>query len=122
MIVPWPALALGALAGAIIAGGLQQLRVVNLQQDLRTSNDALAAMTTQRDGAVDAAEQCSAQVAQLQVLAAERARAADTARRQAAAAAADYNLRADQILAAPFSTPGDPCASAQDLLDRWLNP
>lgn len=117
----WLPIAAAALAGALLAGGLQQWRVSVVNHKLTAAQQATASMRTQRDGAVQAAEQCSEQVAQLQVLAAERARAAADARREAEAAADAHNKRADSILSTPFAYPDDPCASADDLLRRWLD-
>ena len=120
-LIPWPTLAAGALAGALLAGGVQQYRVSAVNRQLTTAQQDLAAARIQRDSAVAAAGECSERVGELQRLAAERARAADAARRQAAQATAGHNRRADQILSTPFSTPDDPCASAKDLLQQWLN-
>lgn len=98
------------------------LAVANLQQRDATTearSEALA-MQQQRDGIRSAASACSAGVEQLAKAGEERAAAAAPARQAAASRAAVRNRKADTILAAPATVPGDACASAQARVDGWL--
>lgn len=84
------------------------------------ARDEVAALTVQRDQAISTAAQCSESVAKLQSLAAKRAKDGRPAIAAAASQAMASEQRADQILAAPASTPGDDCKSAQDQVSSWL--
>lgn len=86
----------------------------------RSARDRVATLLVERDQAIGAASQCSESVANLQRLAAKRLREGQPAIAAAAKTAQVAEQRADQILAAPASTPGDDCKSAQDQVDSWL--
>jgi hypothetical protein len=85
-----------------------------------SARDRVASLVVERDQAIGAASQCSESVANLQRLAAKRQREGRPAIAAAAKTAQVAEQRADQILAAPPSTPGDDCKSAQDQVDIWL--
>ena len=91
------------------------------QRDETTeARTALRDMEGQRDGARQAASECSDSVEDLRELADKRAREAVPARAAASNIAKTQNQRADTILATPAPVPGDLCASAQARVDDWL--
>ncbi|CAN7184941.1 hypothetical protein [Acidovorax sp. LjRoot117] len=90
------------------------------RDDTTEAKTALRDMEGQRDGARQAASECSDSVEALRDLAAQRARDAAPARAAAAGKAQGHNQRADTILSTPAPVPGDVCASAQTRVDDWL--
>ena len=91
------------------------------QRDETTeARTALRDMEGQRDGARQAASECSDSVEDLRELADKRAREDAPARAAASNIAKTHNQRADTILATPAPVPGDLCASAQARVDDWL--
>ncbi|RKL22806.1 hypothetical protein BFJ72_g14611 [Fusarium proliferatum] len=115
------------LAAAVLAllasllGNALLARAYLGQRDAATAARAsVGEMTQQRDGARDLAAACSDAVDDLRDLADRRKREGDAARTSAAAQARTHEQRADQILAAPPSVPGDACTSAQHRVDNWL--
>lgn len=91
------------------------------QRDETTeARTALRDMEGQRDGARQAASECSDSVDDLRELADKRSREAAPARAAASNIAKTHNQRADTILATPAPVPGDLCASAQARVDDWL--
>ena len=84
------------------------------------ARDRVATLTVERDQATGNVSQCSESVVNLQWAAAKRLREGRPAVEAAAKAAQVTDQRADQILAAPASTPGDDCKSAQDQVNDWL--
>ena len=90
------------------------------RDDTTEARTALRDMEGQRDGARQAASECSDSVGDLRELADKRAREAAPARAAAANIAKTHNQRADTILATPATVPGDLCASAQARVDDWL--
>lgn len=84
------------------------------------ARDDVARLTAEKAQALSAAAQCSESVTKLQSLAAKRSDKAKPAIAAAAHQALVAEQRADQVLAAPASTPGDDCKSAQDQVNDWL--
>lgn len=90
------------------------------RDDTTQAQTALRDMEGQRDGARGAASACSDSVEALRELADKQAREGAAMRAAAAGKAKGHNQRADAILAAPATVPGDVCASAQARVDEWL--
>lgn len=84
------------------------------------ARERVAELVVERDHAITTAAQCSGSVTNLQRLAAKRLREGQPAIAAAAKTAQVAEQRADLILAAPPSTPGDDCKSAQDQVNDWL--
>ena len=84
------------------------------------SRDEIAAQGVQLDAAGKAATACSEATDKLLTLADKRLEEAKTARAAAAAAAKGRQQRADDILSAPPSVPGDDCKSAEYRATKWL--
>lgn len=121
-MIPLPAISpiLLALGLSLAANGLLGWAYLGQRDETTIAKTELRDMQGQRDGARQAASACSDSVDDLRELADKRARDAAPARAAAASAAQGHNTRADQILAAPQSVPGDACASAQARVDEWL--
>jgi hypothetical protein len=81
---------------------------------------AAADMQRQRDGALQAADACSASVQAAASAAADASRRAERAQAAAAEAGRRLRQRADATLAAGPAVPGDDCASARITVDEWL--
>ena len=81
--------------------------------------DATTAAQADSTQARAAAAECSAGVANLQKLAAQRKADNDRLRAALAKQTQPHEQLADEILATPASTPGDVCKSAQDRVDAW---
>lgn len=113
----WP---LAALLCSLVANGLLGWGYLDGRDKQAALQTQIAAITSERDHALQSAQVCSEGVARLQALAESRAKEAAAARRQAAQAAADHARRADEVLAAPPAVPGDDCASARVRIGRWL--
>lgn len=109
-----PALLLAAALALSVAGNAA------LAWAWRAAHDDAVAIEQQRLFAQDAANSCSKSVQKLAGLGIERARRAGVARAAAAASAASGDRRADLILAAAPSVPGDDCKSAQAQISTWL--
>lgn len=103
------------LALSIAANGLLAWSWLDERDAATAARGETLAMQQQRDGIRSAASACSVGVAQLAKAGAQRAAAAEPARR-----AAMHNRNADVILSAPSVVPGDACASAQTRVDNWL--
>ncbi len=84
------------------------------------AQQALRDMEGQRDGALQAADACSASVAAAASAAAGAHRRAEIAMARAADAGLQLRRRADATLAAGPAVPGDDCASARATVDAWL--
>ena len=117
MMSPGQILILASLAANAVLGWAY----LGQRDETAAARADLRGMEGQRDGARQAASACSDSVDDLRELADRRAREAVAARAAAAGAARDHNQKADAILAAPASVPGDACASAQARVDDWLN-
>lgn len=113
----WP---LVALLCSLVANGLLGWGYLAGRDKLAALQERVQAVAQERDSALAGAQACNDGVQRLQALAESRAREAAAARRQAAQAAADHALRADEVLAAPPAVPGDDCASARVRIGRWL--
>lgn len=106
---------------ASLLGNVLLTRAYLGQRDAATAARAsVGEMTQQRDGARDLAAACSDAVDDLRELADRRKKEGEAARTSAAAQARKHEQRADEILAAPPTVPGDACASAQHRVDSWL--
>ena len=109
---------------AIIAATLAYAAMVVAWQvaksDAAQQRARVQAVAAERDRAQEAAQACSASVARLQELAAQRAREAAQARAAAHSRAQQHNQRADAALATPAAVPGDDYASARMRVDAWL--
>jgi hypothetical protein len=111
------AAALALSLAACAALGWAYLR----QRDQTTeAQQALRDMQGQRDGALLAAEACSASVQAAASAAADASRRAERAKAAAAEAGRRLRERADATLAAGPAVPGDDCASARVTVDEWL--
>ena len=121
-MIPLPAMnpILIALAISVAANAALGWAYLGQRDDTTEARTALRDMEGQRDGVRQVASACSDSVDDLRELADKRAREAAPARAAAASVAQGRNQRADQILAAPQSVPGDACASAQARVDEWL--
>jgi hypothetical protein len=84
------------------------------------ARQALGDMQGQRDGALVAADACTASVQAAASAAADASRRAQRAQAAAAEAGRQLRQRADATLAAGPAIPGDDCASARVTVDRWL--
>lgn len=84
------------------------------------ARDQVAALQVERNAAVNTAGMCSKSVSDMQTRAAAAAKAARPVVAAAAAVALVHEQRADQILAAPPSTPSNDCQSARDRVRAWL--
>ena len=115
---------LWAAAVALLAsllGNVLLTRAYLGQRDAATAARAsVGEMAQQRDGARSLAAACSDAVDDLRELADKRKREGEAARASAAAKARTHERRADEILAALPTVPGDACASAQHRVDSWL--
>ena len=106
---------------ASLLGNVLLTRAYLGQRDTATAARAsVGEMTQQRDGARSLAAACSDAVDDLRELADKRKREGEAARASAAVKARTHERRADEILAAPPTVPGDACASAQHRVDSWL--
>lgn len=106
-----------ALAIGLAASGVANMA---LGRAWLAERDAHLAAAGQLDQATGTARACSAGVEQLEKAARDRQRQSQPAIAAAAAAAGDHQVRAQQILSAPATVPGDACASAGDAIDAWL--
>ena len=84
------------------------------------ARQALGDMQGQRDGALVAADACTASVQAAASAAADASRRAQRAQAAAAEAGRQLRQRADATLAAAPAVPGDDCASARATVDTWL--
>lgn len=109
-----------ALAISVSANAALGWAYLGQRDDTTEARTALRDMEGQRDGARQAASECSDSVDDLRELADKRARDAAPARAAAASNAQGHNQRADTILSTPAPVPGDVCASAQARVDSWL--
>jgi hypothetical protein len=116
-MMPIPVYLLAASVAINAALGVAWQRAGNHARELQAQ---IAAVTGERDHALQTARACSDGVARLQALAESRAREAAAARKLAAQAAADHARRADAVLSAPPAVPGDDCASAKARVAAWL--
>lgn len=112
---------LGTFVGACIVALPIGWRLSVISGRLADANAQITTLGVQLDSAQSAARLCNERVNELKLLASERARAANEARKRADEAAKSLEKRADTILGTPFAYPNDPCASAEDQLRRWLN-
>ena len=121
-MIPLPAMSpmLIALAISLAVNGVLGWAYLGQRDDTTKARADLRGMEGQRDGARQAASECSDSVDDLRELADRRGREAAQARASAAGKAQSHNQRADQILATPAPVPGDACASAQARVDDWL--
>ncbi len=105
---------------SLAANGLLGWAYLGERDDAAEARAAVSAKGQELAGVRGAAEACSSSVDEMRTLASKRAEAAAPARRAAADRAAQHNLQADAILAAPPVVPGDACVSAQHRVDTWL--
>lgn len=99
---------------ASLAGNAWQFRTYLGVRDQRT--EAIG----ERDQARSAANACSDATEALVDLAGKRKKENEAERRRAYEAGAKSQVKAQQILSAPPSKPGDDCGSAVDRFDGWL--
>ena len=104
-----------AVALAVSLGGNAALGYVWLG-----ARDEIAKQGVELDAAGKAATACNKATENLLTLADKRLEEAKTARAAAAAAAKGRQQRADDILSAPPSVPGDDCKSAEYRATKWL--
>lgn len=116
-MMPIPVYLLAASVAINAALGVAWRRAGDHARELQAQ---IAAVTGERDHALQSAQACSDGVQRLQALAESRAREAAAARQQAAQAAAEHARRADAVLSAPPAVPGDDCASARVRVGDWL--
>ena len=109
-MMPIPVYLLAASVAINAALGVAWRRAGDHARELQAQ---IAAVTGERDHALQSAQACSDGVQRLQALAESRAREAAAARQQAAQAAAEHARRADAV-------PGDDCASARVRVGDWL--
>lgn len=83
--------------------------------------DERAEAVASRDQARSAASACSDATEALQELAGKRQQENEAARQRAYAAGLQAQKKAQGILGAPPSKPGDDCGSAVDRFDSWLS-
>jgi hypothetical protein len=116
-----PAAIAGAALALSLAGNAALTWAYLGQRDAAaTARQALQDMEGQRDGALVAADACSASVAAAASAAADASRRAQRAQAAAAEAGRQLRQRADATLSAGPAIPGDDCASARVTVDAWL--
>lgn len=116
-MTPIPIYLLAASVAINAALGVAWQRAGNHARELQAQ---IAAVTGERDHALQAAQACSDGVQRLQALAESRAREAAQARRAAQAKARQHAVRADAVLSTPPAVRGDDCASAKARVQNWL--
>jgi hypothetical protein len=108
------------VAMVLIALGISLAGNATLSLFWLGARDTVAKQGVQLKAAGVAAQACSDATDNLLTLADKRLEQAKAARAQAAAASKGRQQRADAILSAPASTPGDDCKSAGDRAAQWL--
>ncbi len=108
---------LSPLLVALMISGAANLflgnRWLSARDDVVTAQDATKS-------ANQVATECSDGVTKLQKDADDRAKTAEVGRKVAEAAARTAQSKANKLLSAPPSVPGDACASAQAQVNDWL--
>lgn len=109
-----------ALVASLAGNGLLAWAYLGQRDAASMAREQTTAAHSERDEARVLAHACSDTVDDLRELAERRKREAEGVRRQMEAKARNHDSRADAVLAAAPTVPGDSCASAQVLVQDWL--
>lgn len=109
-----------ALLVSLAGNGLLGWAYLGQRDKTATAQTSLRDMQGQRDGARQAASECSDAVEDLRDQAAKRAKEGEKARHAAAEKAKPLDHRADYTLGLQPKDPLNQCASMQALGDEWL--